>query len=92
MSPDPTAQCALPTPDSFEFFQAWEKKINFKNEVTLKRSSPSSDVIQNEADRINAAWNIHEDGSLEHIYTIYRQHRFCSQCQRVIPFFLWMLL
>jgi hypothetical protein len=27
---------ALPTPDSFEFFTAWRKKSNWKNEVTVK--------------------------------------------------------
>ncbi|KAK4981953.1 hypothetical protein LTR66_009578 [Elasticomyces elasticus] len=29
---------ALPTPDSYEFFMAWEKKSNWKNEVTVKTS------------------------------------------------------
>ena len=28
---------ALPTPDSYDFFTAWEKKSNWKNEVTVKR-------------------------------------------------------
>jgi fermentation-respiration switch protein FrsA (DUF1100 family) len=27
---------ALPTPDSFEFFTAWGKKSNWKNDVTVK--------------------------------------------------------
>ena len=27
---------ALPTPDSYEFFSAWEKKSGWKNEVTVK--------------------------------------------------------
>ena len=33
---DPTKPSALPTPDSYEFFSAWEKKSPWKNEVTVK--------------------------------------------------------
>ena len=34
---DPTAQSALPTADSYKFFSAWEKKSNWKNDVTVRR-------------------------------------------------------
>ncbi len=34
---DPLKPSALPTSDSHAFFSAWEKKSNWKNEVTLKR-------------------------------------------------------
>ncbi len=34
---DPMKTSALPTPDSYEFFAAWEKKCPWKNEVTVKR-------------------------------------------------------
>jgi hypothetical protein len=34
---DPLKPSALPTPDSYEFFSAWEKKCKWKNEVTVKR-------------------------------------------------------
>lgn len=34
---DPLKPSSLPTPDSYEFFTTWEKKSNWKNEVTLKR-------------------------------------------------------
>lgn len=37
VSNDPAAPSALPTPDSYEFFTAWEKKSTWKNEVTLRR-------------------------------------------------------
>ncbi|KAB8260334.1 Alpha/Beta hydrolase protein [Aspergillus pseudonomiae] len=33
---DPLKPSALPTPDSYQFFSAWEAKSNWKNEVTLK--------------------------------------------------------
>ncbi|KAL6242724.1 hypothetical protein RBB50_010370 [Rhinocladiella similis] len=33
---DPLKPSALPTPDSYEFFSAWEKKCNWKNTVTMK--------------------------------------------------------
>lgn len=33
---DPMKPSALPTPDSYEFFTAWGKKSNWKNEVTMK--------------------------------------------------------
>ncbi|KAH0356005.1 Esterase/lipase, partial [Aureobasidium melanogenum] len=33
---DPLKPSALPTPDSYEFFTMWEKKPNWKNDVTLK--------------------------------------------------------
>lgn len=36
VNPDPMAQSALPTPDSFQFFSMWEKKSKWKNEVTVK--------------------------------------------------------
>lgn len=29
-------QCALPTPDSYEFFSKWSEKSAWKNEVTVK--------------------------------------------------------
>jgi fermentation-respiration switch protein FrsA (DUF1100 family) len=35
VDPDPTAQSALPTPDSYEFFTAYEN-TSWKNEVTLR--------------------------------------------------------
>ena len=35
VDPDPTAQSALPTPDSYEFFRAYEGS-SWKNEVTLR--------------------------------------------------------
>lgn len=35
---DPMQPAALPTPDSHVFFSEWEKKSDWKNEVTLKRS------------------------------------------------------
>lgn len=34
---DPLKPSALPTPDSYEFFTAWGKKSNWKNDVTVKR-------------------------------------------------------
>lgn len=34
---DPLAPSSLPTPDSYSFFTEWEKKSNWKNDVTLKR-------------------------------------------------------
>lgn len=34
---DPQKPSALPTPDSFKFFSAWEKKSSWKNEVTIRR-------------------------------------------------------
>lgn len=34
---DPTKPSALPTPDSYQFFSAWEAKSPWKNEVTVKR-------------------------------------------------------
>ncbi|KAJ5473005.1 hypothetical protein N7530_007006 [Penicillium desertorum] len=33
---DPLKQSTLPTPDSYQFFSAWEAKSNWKNEITLK--------------------------------------------------------
>ena len=33
---NPQAPSALPTPDSYAFFTEWEKKSDWKNEVTLK--------------------------------------------------------
>ena len=33
---NPMAASALPTPDSFTFFSAWEKKCNWKNDVTVR--------------------------------------------------------
>jgi len=33
---DPLKPSALPTPDSYEFFSAWEKKSPWKNSVTVK--------------------------------------------------------
>ncbi|KAK5215682.1 hypothetical protein LTR72_011267 [Exophiala xenobiotica] len=33
---DPLKPSALPTPDSYEFFSAWEKKSNWKNSVTMR--------------------------------------------------------
>jgi len=33
---DPLKPSALPTPDSYEFFTAWGKKSNWRNEVTVK--------------------------------------------------------
>ncbi|TVY80262.1 Polyketide transferase [Lachnellula suecica] len=33
---DPLKPSALPTPDSYEFFTAWGKKCDWKNEVTVK--------------------------------------------------------
>ena len=33
---DPQKPSALPTPDSYEFFKAWEGKSNWKNDVTVK--------------------------------------------------------
>ena len=35
VDPDPSAQSALPTPDSYEFFSAY-KGTSWKNEVTLR--------------------------------------------------------
>lgn len=37
MDEDPTKPSALPTPDSYQFFSAWEAKTAWKNEVTVKR-------------------------------------------------------
>lgn len=34
---DPTKPSALPTADSYQFFSEWEKKSDWKNEVTLRR-------------------------------------------------------
>ncbi len=34
---NPMETSALPTPDSYTFFSEWEKKSNWKNEVTVKR-------------------------------------------------------
>lgn len=34
--PDPMKPSALPTADSYKFFAAWEKKCDWKNEVTVK--------------------------------------------------------
>ena len=34
---DPTKPSALPTPDSYEFFSAWEKKSPWKNDNTVRR-------------------------------------------------------
>ncbi|KAK4507182.1 hypothetical protein PRZ48_000916 [Zasmidium cellare] len=50
VSNDPAGPSALPTPDSYEFFTAWEKKSSWKNEVTLKsvevmRSNDPSHLI-----------------------------------------------
>ena len=33
---DPHKPSALPTADSWEFFNGWSKKSNWKNEVTIK--------------------------------------------------------
>ena len=33
---NPQAPSALPTPDSYKFFSAWEKKSGWKNSVTVK--------------------------------------------------------
>lgn len=33
---DPLKPSALPTVDSYEFFTAWAKKSNWKNECTVK--------------------------------------------------------
>lgn len=33
---DPLAPSSLPTPDSYTFFTMWEKKSNWKNDVTVK--------------------------------------------------------
>lgn len=33
---DPTKPSALPTPDSFVFFNGWSKKSAWKNEVTVR--------------------------------------------------------
>lgn len=34
---NPMATSALPTADSYEFFSAWGKKSNWKNDVTVRR-------------------------------------------------------
>ena len=34
---DPMAPSSLPTPDSYKFFSEWEKKSNWKNDVTVRR-------------------------------------------------------
>ena len=34
---NPLNTSALPTPDSYEFFSAWEKKSNWKNDCTVRR-------------------------------------------------------
>lgn len=36
VDPNPLAQSALPTADSYEFFSAWEKKSPWKNETTVR--------------------------------------------------------
>jgi hypothetical protein len=36
VSQDPMKTSALPTVDSLEFFTAWSKKSNWKNEVSVK--------------------------------------------------------
>jgi fermentation-respiration switch protein FrsA (DUF1100 family) len=36
VAPSPTDPSALPTPDSYTFFSAWESKSSWKNSVTLK--------------------------------------------------------
>jgi hypothetical protein len=41
---DPMKPSALPTPDSYQFFSAWEKKSPWKNEVTVKRSYHSPPI------------------------------------------------
>ncbi len=33
---DPSKPCALPNRDCYEFFSTWEKKSNWKNDVTVK--------------------------------------------------------
>jgi fermentation-respiration switch protein FrsA (DUF1100 family) len=33
---DPLKPSSLPTPDSYQFFSAWEKKSSWKNNVTLE--------------------------------------------------------
>ncbi|KAH8667669.1 DltD N-terminal domain protein [Tricladium varicosporioides] len=33
---NPMAQCALPTPDTFAFFDEWSKKTTWQNEVTVR--------------------------------------------------------
>jgi hypothetical protein len=33
---NPLAPSALPTPDSYTFFRAWQEKCDWKNEVTIK--------------------------------------------------------
>lgn len=33
---DPLKQSAVPTPDAYTFFSAWEKKCSWKNEVTVR--------------------------------------------------------
>ncbi|TKA82524.1 hypothetical protein B0A55_01230 [Friedmanniomyces simplex] len=34
--PDPMQPAAMPSPDNYHFFTAWEKKSDWKNEITLK--------------------------------------------------------
>jgi len=42
---DPSTPSALPTPDSYTFFSAWEAKSAWKNEVTVRRyASPVSNL------------------------------------------------
>ena len=36
IDPDPMKPSALPTADSYSFFSMWEKKCNWKNEVTVR--------------------------------------------------------
>jgi hypothetical protein len=41
---DPLKPSSLPTPDSYEFFSAWEKKSHWKNNVTLRRLVDAEDT------------------------------------------------
>ena len=36
---NPMATSALPTADSYKFFSEWEKKSNWKNDVTVRRQA-----------------------------------------------------
>ncbi|KAL2068750.1 hypothetical protein VTL71DRAFT_15088 [Oculimacula yallundae] len=42
---DPSKPSALPTPDSYTFFSAWEKKSDWKNECTIKTISSKREII-----------------------------------------------
>lgn len=72
---DPLKTSALPTADSYEFFSSWEKKSDWKNDVTVRR------YVQTQTDRTEAM------GAYQWVYSVelLRGHDPAFQIHRISP-------